>query len=202
MKKYIYQYKSLKRLVHWLIMDPIRTRPRWYVRLLQFSYVKRGAGSVIYSTVRRDLVPFRKCTIGAKSVVESFAVLNNAVGDICIGNYTRIGIGNTIIGPVIIGDKVNIGQNVLISGLNHSYEDIDIPIADQGVLVKPITIADDVWIGGNAVILAGINIGRHVVVGAGSVVTRDIPPYSVVVGNPAKVVKAYNIDKGIWEGAK
>ena len=154
MKKYIYQYKFLKRLVHWLIMDPIRTRPRWYVRLLQFSYVKRGAGSVIYSTVRRDLVPFRKCTIGAKSVVESFAVLNNAVGDICIGNYTRIGIGNTIIGPVIIGDKVNIGQNVLISGLNHSYEDIDIPIADQGVLVKPITIADDVWIGGNAVILA------------------------------------------------
>jgi acetyltransferase-like isoleucine patch superfamily enzyme len=198
MKAYIYQNKSLKRFVHWLIMSPVRTRPRWYVRMLQFLYVKRGRGSVIYSSVRRDLVPFRKCAIGTRSVVESFSVLNNAVGDLFIGDQTRIGIGNTIIGPVTIGNHVNIGQHVLISGLNHQYENIQITIADQGVTVAAVCIADDVWIGGNVVILAGVRIGQHVVIGAGSVVTKDVPAYSVAVGNPAKVVKVYDFSLNCW----
>ncbi|MEN5088381.1 acyltransferase [Sphingobacterium faecium] len=198
MKQYIYQNKSLKHLVHWLIMSPTRTRPRWYVRMLQFLYVKRGRGSVIYNSVRRDLVPFRQCSIGMRSVVESFSVLNNAVGDLHIGDHTRIGIGNTIIGPVTIGHQVNIGQHVLISGLNHRYEDVQISIAEQGVSVAPVTIADDVWIGGNVVILAGIRIGQHAVIGAGSVVTRDVPAYSVALGNPAKVVKTYDFNLNCW----
>ncbi|WP_293938608.1 acyltransferase [Sphingobacterium sp. UBA5996] len=198
MKAYIYNHSALKRLLHWLIMSPVRTRPRWYIRLLQCFYVKRGRGSVIYGSVRRDLVPFRKCTIGSRSVIESFAVLNNAVGDLFIGNNSRIGISNTIIGPVTIGNKVNIGQNVLISGLNHRYEDVTKAIADQGVSTAPVTIADDVWIGGNVVILAGISIGEHAVIGAGSVVTKDVPPYSVVVGNPAKNVKNYDFNLNVW----
>lgn len=185
-------------MVHWLIMSPTRTRPRWYVRMLQFLYVKRGRGSVIYNSVRRDLVPFRQCSIGMRSVVESFSVLNNAVGDLHIGDHTRIGIGNTIIGPVTIGHQVNIGQHVLISGLNHRYEDVQISIAEQGVSVAPVTIADDVWIGGNVVILAGIRIGQHAVIGAGSVVTRDVPAYSVALGNPAKVVKTYDFNLNCW----
>ncbi|MEN5194446.1 acyltransferase [Sphingobacterium faecium] len=179
-------------------MSPIRTRPRWYVRMLQFLYVKRGRGSVIYSSVRRDLVPFRQCSIGTRSVVESFSVLNNAVGDLFIGDHTRIGIGNTIIGPVRIGNQVNIGQQVLISGLNHNYEDVQTTIAAQGVAVAPVSIADDVWIGGHVVILSGIHIGEHAVIGAGSVVTRDVPAYSVVVGNPAKVVKMYDFNLNCW----
>lgn len=198
MKAYIYNHPKFKRLLHWFIMSPVRTRPRWYVRMLQFFYVKRGADSVIYRSVRRDLVPFRKCAIGSRSVVESFAVLNNAVGDLFIGNNSRIGISNTIIGPVTIGNKVNIGQNVLISGLNHGYEDVTKAIADQGVSTAPVTIADDVWIGGNVVILAGISIGEHAVIGAGSVVTKDVSPYSVVVGNPAKIVKKYDFNLNAW----
>ncbi|MNT02946.1 putative acetyltransferase [compost metagenome] len=198
MKQYIYQNKTLKRLVHWLIMSPTRTRPRWYVRMLQFLYVKRGRGSVIYSSVRRDLVPFRNCSIGSRSVVESFSVLNNAVGDLHIGHHSRIGIGNTIIGPVTIGNQVNIGQHVLISGLNHQYEDVHRSIAEQGVSVAEVRIADDVWIGGNVVILSGIQIGEHAVIGAGSVVTKDVPAYSVVVGNPAKVVKVYDFNLNGW----
>jgi len=198
MKAYIHNHPKFKRLLHWFIMNPVRTRPRWYVRMLQFFYVKRGAGSVIYGSVRRDLVPFRTCIIGARSVVESFAVLNNAVGDLFIGNNSRIGISNTIIGPVTIGNKVNIGQNVLISGLNHTYEDVTKAIADQGVSTAAVTIADDVWIGGNVVILAGISIGEHAVIGAGSVITKDVPPYSVVVGNPAKIVKKYDFNLNAW----
>lgn len=198
MKQYIYQNKSLKRLLHGLIMSPTRTRPRWYVRMLQFLYVKRGRGSVIYNSVRRDLVPFRQCSIGTRSVVESFSVLNNAVGDLHIGDHTRIGIGNTIIGPVTIGHQVNIGQHVLISGLNHNYEDVHICIAEQGVSVAPVTIADDVWIGGNVVILAGVRIGQHAVIGAGSVVTKDVPAYSVVVGNPARIIKQFDFKTNNW----
>lgn len=198
MKRFIYQNEKLKHFFHWLIMDPVRTRPRWYIRVLQFIYVKKGSGAVIYGSVRRDLVPFRTCIIGSKSVVESFSVLNNAVGDIRIGNQTRVGIGNTIIGPVSIGNQVNIGQNVLISGLNHQYEDVKRTIAVQGIKMAPITIADDVWIGGNAVILSGVHIGQHAVIGAGSVVTKDVPSYSVVVGNPAKVVKKFDFEINCW----
>jgi len=179
-------------------MSPVRTRPRWYVRMLQFLYVKRGRGSVIYSSVRRDLVPFRQCSLGVRSVVESFSVLNNAVGDLFIGDHTRIGIGNTIIGPVTIGNQVNIGQHVLISGLNHNYEDIQTTIASQGVTVAPVSIGDDVWIGGNVVILSGISIGQHAVIGAGSVVTKDVPAYTVVIGNPARAIKKWDFTKEKW----
>lgn len=179
-------------------MHPVRTRPRWYIRLLQFLYVKRGRRSVIYSSVRRDLVPFRACSIGANTVIESFSVLNNAVGDLIIGDDSRVGVGNTIIGPVTIGNHVHTGQHVLISGLNHNYEDIHATITDQGVRVAPISISENVWIGANAVVLPGVSIGQHVVVGAGSVVTKDVAPYTVVAGNPARVIKQWDEKQSKW----
>lgn len=197
-RPYIDNNKRAKHFLHWLIMHPIRTRPRWYVRFFQFLYIKRGRHSVIYNSVRRDIVPFRRCVIGSRSVIESFSVLNNAVGDLLIGDNTRVGIGNTIIGPVAIGNKVNIAQHVLISGINHNYEDITSPIADQGITATPVTIADNVWIGANAVILPGINIGTHAVVGAGSVVTKDVEPYTVVAGNPARVIKRWDSEQQKW----
>lgn len=197
-RSYIDNNKRAKHFLHWLIMHPIRTRPRWYIRLLQFLYIKRGRHTVIYNSVRRDVVPFRRCIIGSRSVIESFSVLNNAVGDLLIGDDTRIGIGNTIIGPVTIGNKVNIAQHVVISGLNHNYEDITSPIANQGITATPITIADNVWIGANAVILPGISIGQHTVIGAGSVVTKDVEPYTVAAGNPARIVKMWDFEQQKW----
>ena len=146
-----------------------------------------------------DVVPFRRCVIGSRSVIESFSVLNNAVGDLFIGDNTRIGIGNTIIGPMTIGSNVNIGQHVLISGINHNYEDINLPISDQGIRTSQVDIADNVWIGANAVILPGISIGTHAVVGAGSVVTKDVNPYTVVVGNPAHIIKVWDFEQQQWK---
>lgn len=198
LKRKIKSSPWLKKIVHGLLMDPIRTRPRWYVRMFQFIYVKRGKRSVIYRSVRRDLVPFNQCIIGSHTVIESFSVLNNAVGDIMIGAYSRIGISNTVIGPVVIGDYVNIAQHVLISGLNHNYEDITKNIADQGVKVNPVQIANDVWIGANAVILSGISIGQHAVVAAGAIVTKDVPAYTVVGGNPARVIKKWDHEQKKW----
>lgn len=188
----------LKQRVLHLMMHPVKTRPRLWLRCLQFLYMKKGRKSVIYRSVRKDIVPFNTFSMGNYSVIEDYAIINNAVGDIMIGSHTRIGLGNTIIGPVTIRDKVNIAQNVVISGLNHNFENISKVIAEQGVNTKQITIEDNVWIGANCIILAGVHIGKHVVIGAGSVVTKDISPYSVAMGNPARVVKKYDFDIGEW----
>lgn len=192
------QHPTLKRWVHNLIMHPVKTRPQWWIRMFQFLYLKRGKGSVIYRSVRKDLAPFNNFFLGKYSVVEDFACLNNAVGDLFIGNNSRIGLSNTIIGPVRIGNNVNTAQNVTISGLNHNFQDVNKTIDSQGESTSPIVIEDDVWIGANSVILAGTNIGKHSIVGASSVVNRSVPPFTVVAGNPAKIIKQYDFDTKEW----
>lgn len=189
---------KLKYIIWKLIMHPVKARPRRWFRMFQPFYMHRGKRSVIYRSVRKDIVPFNQFFIGSCSVVEDFSTIANAVGDIIIGNNTRIGLGNTVIGPVEIGSNVNLAQNITVTGLNHNYQDITTPISEQGVSTSKVFISDNVWIGANSVILPGVNIGNHSVIGAGSVVTRDIPPYSIALGNPAKVIKKYDLDKKDW----
>lgn len=192
LKETIKQNPALKQAVHRFIMHPVKTRPNWWIRIFSFLYLKRGKGSVIYRSVRLDLPPFNLFSLGKYSVVEDFSCLNNAVGDLIIGDYTRIGLGNTIIGPATIGHHVNLAQNVTVTGLNHNYQDADKRIDEQGVSTRPVTIEDDVWVGANAVILPGVTLGKHSVVAAGSVVSRSVPPYSVCAGSPAKAIKQFN----------
>ena len=127
--------------------------------------------------------------MGRKSVIESYCCINNAVGDVTIGDNTRIGIHCTLIGPVCIGTNVNLAQGITVTALNHNFADTNRRIDEQGISTNPVVIGDDVWIGANAVILPGVTIGRHVVVAAGAVVTKDVPSYCVVAGVPAKVIK-------------
>ena len=189
----------LKQIILRLIVHPEKTRPRWYIRLFQFIYTKKGRKSVIYRSVRKDIVPFNSFTLGKKSIIESFSTINNMVGDIIIGSNSRIGLGNTIIGPVTIGNNVNLAQNITVSGLNHNYHDPNRTIISQGVTTSPIVIEDDVWIGANSVVLSGTNIGKHSVIAAGSIVNCDIPPFSVAAGNPVRIIKQYNFQKKEWE---
>lgn len=198
LKKIINKKPSLKIFIHNLLIHPIKTRPRLWLRCCRFLYLKRGKGSVIYHNVRKDLVPFNEFYLGSYSVIESFSVLNNMVGHIRIGSHSRIGLGNTLIGPVNIGNHVNLAQGVVISGLNHNYEDPQQTIISQGIITSPITIEDDVWIGANAVLLAGIHVGCHSVIAAGSIVTRNVPSYSIVAGNPAYVIKYYDSKTQQW----
>lgn len=100
-----------------------------------------------------------------------------------IGTYTHIW-GN---GKVDIGENVLIAAHCCISSLNHNYNRSLINIG--GNVSKSVIIGDDVWLGYNVVILPGVKIGRGSVIGAGSVVVSDVPEYSIVVGNPAKVIK-------------
>jgi acetyltransferase-like isoleucine patch superfamily enzyme len=127
--------------------------------------------------------------LGRHSVVESFCCINNAVGDVVIGDHTRIGIHNTVIGPVTIGSHVNLAQGITVTALNHNYKETGKRIDQQGVSTNPVVIGDDVWIGANAVILPGVTIGNHCVIAAGAVVTKDVPPHSLVAGVPAKIIK-------------
>ena len=178
-----------KNFIDWIIMNQVETRPRWFIRILSPLYQHRGKHSVIHSSVRMDTPPYRKFSLGDYSVIESFACINNAVGDVIIGNYTRIGLHNTIIGPVTIGHHVNLAQGITVTALNHKFENPDIRIDEQGVSTKPVVIGNDIWVGANAVILPGITIVDHSVIAAGAIVTKDVPPHSLVAGVPAKVIK-------------
>ena len=180
---------KLKKFVDWLIMNQVETRPRWYIRLLAPLYQHRGRHSVIHHSVRMDTPPYRQFRLGRYSVIESRACINNAVGDVIIGDYTRIGLHNTIIGPVNIGHHVNLAQGITVTALNHNFEDSEKRIDEQGVCTTPVVIEDDVWIGANAVILPGVRVGTHSVVAAGAVVTKEVPPHSIVAGIPAKIIK-------------
>ena len=180
---------ALKRWLDLIIMNQRDARPRWYIRMLAPLYQKRGRGSKIYGSVRMDTPPYRRFTIGRESVVESFSCINNAVGDVVIGDKTRIGLHCTIIGPVTIGNNVNLAQGIVVTALNHNFTDCTKRIDEQGISTKEVTIGNDVWIGANATILPGVTIGQHCVVAAGSVVTKDVPDYTVVGGVPARVMK-------------
>ncbi len=190
---------GLKSFVHALLVNKSQSRPWWYVDQFINPFLHRKSRkSVIRGSVRKDLFPFNQFQMGAKSIVEDFSTLNNGVGDIVIGANTLIGMGNVLIGPISIGDNCIFAQNIVCSGLNHNFEDVETPIRDQGVNKKLITIGDDCWIGANATITQGVTIGKHSVIGAGSVVTKDVPDYHIAVGNPAKLVKKYDLDQKEW----
>ena len=178
-----------KRFVDWLIMNQVETRPRWYVRLLAPLFQHRGRHSVIHRTVRMDTPPYRQFRLGRYSVIESGACINNAVGDVIIGDHTRVGLHNTVIGPVTIGSHVNLAQGITVTALNHNFSETGRRIDEQGISTNHVIIEDDVWIGANAVILPGVRIGTHSVVAAGAIVTKDVPSHSLVAGVPAKVIK-------------
>ena len=180
---------ALKRMLDLLIMNQRDARPRWYIRLLAPLYQQRGRGSKIYGSVRMDTPPYRRFVLGRRSVVESFCCINNAVGDVIIGDNTRIGLHTTVIGPVEIGSNVNLAQGIVVTALNHNFTDCTKRIDEQGVSTTKVTIGNDVWIGANATVLPGVTIGNHCVVAAGAVVTKDVTSYSLVGGVPAKILK-------------
>lgn len=191
---------QLKAFVLWLISSKQNPRPRFWIRHFVNPFIhRRGKGTVIRCRTRIDVFPWNKFITGKRTTIEDFVTINNGVGNVIIGDNCRIGMGNTVIGPVNIGNSVIFAQNVVLSGLNHSYEDVSIPIKDQPVTAREIVIEDEVWIGANATIVSGVTIGKHSVVAAGSVVTKSVPPFSIVAGNPAKLIKQYNPATASWE---
>ncbi len=189
----------LKKIVHWMIVPKNEARPRIWIKWFINPFIhKRGKGSKIRKRTRIDVLPFNKFEIGEYATIEDFSTINNGVGNVIIGRHTLIGMSNVIIGPVLLGNNIIIAQNVVMSGLNHGYEDVDRPIVSQKVSTSVITVEDDCWIAANVVITAGVTIGKHAVVAAGTVVTKDVPPFSIVAGNPGKVIKQDDFEKKLW----
>jgi acetyltransferase-like isoleucine patch superfamily enzyme len=118
-----------------------------------------------------------------------------------LGNYVHIGINSVIAARnrIIIEDYVLFAPRVTIMDNTHIYEDIETPIVLQDLTRGgAVHLEKECWIGTNAIILPNVTIGRHAIIGANSVVTQNIPPFSVAVGAPAKVIKKYDFNKKKW----
>ena len=156
-----------------LIMWPFTT-------IFNEQYIRIGSGTLIGKNVALSagMVPGQECL--TSPVV--------TIGDRCL-----IGRGSGIVGhlSIVMGNDVWTGHHVYITDQNHDYRDVTIPISQQSQPERPVSIGDGSWIGHGAVILPGSRIGRHVVIGANSVVTGEIPDYSVAVGSPARVIRRY-----------
>lgn len=194
----IKQSPRLRRLALWMCTSSVRPRPRGWLRLLRPLLHDCGKGSRIWRRARADIFPWHRFSLGAGAQIEDYAVVNNGAGDLLIGAGSRIGIGSVVVGPVEIGRCVFLGQHVSVQGINHGYEDIDEDPNLQPLAVRPVRVGDYTHLGTNTTVVAGVTIGERCQIGAGSVVTHDIPPYSVAVGNPARVVKRYDFESRKW----
>ena len=118
-----------------------------------------------------------------------------------IGNYVSIGAGAVIsaVSDIELEDDVIIAPYCYIADNSHSFDRVDVSIKYQGLdKVSPVKIKKGAWLGWNSVICPGVTIGKNSVIGANSVVTKDIPDYCVAVGAPAKVIKKYDFESGKW----
>ena len=107
-----------------------------------------------------------------------------------VGNRSQLGQNARLGGTISIGDDVLMGPDIVMMAMSHEFSDIYIPINQQGSTEeKPITIGNDVWLGTRVIILPGVTIGDHSIVAAGAVVTKSFPPYSIIGGVPAKLIK-------------
>jgi galactoside O-acetyltransferase len=109
--------------------------------------------------------------------------------EITIGSNTHFAPYCVLYGPLSVGNNCAIAAHVVLASIEHSYADIDTPIVKQPTNQKKITIEDNVWIGAHAVITPGVTIGTGSIIGAGAVVTKDVEPYSVMGGVPARLIK-------------
>lgn len=139
--------------------------------------------------IRRHLVGFLAEKCGKNIIVKQNAYFGSCLR-LRIGDNAQIG-ANCRIGPdVTIGNDVVMGPDVILMTTAHAFEDPAIPVRLQGALpIRPITIGDDVWISTRVIVLPGVTIGKGAIVGANSLVTKDVEPYSIVGGCPAKFLR-------------
>jgi acetyltransferase-like isoleucine patch superfamily enzyme len=167
-----------------------------HVRLRHARHVRLGRGAYLDQGVYLHATP-GGIDIGAQTVIMhntelhvfNFRDLPHAF--IKIGRNSFVGESVVIRGQggVSIGDSVLIAPQAKILAVNHNFTDVTRPIIEQGVTGRGIVIEDGAWIGAGAVVLDGVRVGRNAVVGANAVVTKDVPPYCLVVGTPAKIVR-------------
>jgi maltose O-acetyltransferase len=160
-----------------------------FAQWLPSSYIR---GCSIFGKFRHVICKQLFAQCGKEARIEPRAFFSSG-REVSIGDYSSIGEGTKIRGSVRIGNHVMMGEEVLIVSWEHDFSRIDIPMTQQGFQEqKTIVIGDDVWIGSRAILLPGVQVGHGAIVGAGAVVTKDVPEYAIVGGNPAKVIRLRN----------
>jgi acetyltransferase-like isoleucine patch superfamily enzyme len=189
-----------------LIRDTLKTIYLGFLQVFtRLFYIERQFPSSISISARLDVIPRsphhqrHRLFMARKSLIENSCTICTWHGDVILKEGASVGIGSIVIGPVTMGEGSICSQNCFIGGQSHIFQDVSKDYLRQGVETKQVVIGKNVWIGSNAVILLGVKIGDNSVIGAGSTVVDDIPPYSVAVGNPARVVKRYNFEAKKWE---
>ena len=189
---------------------------RWYARQASIGPKSRrarsfgafGTGSGIlfptvalygeaYMRIGRDVIVGPYCTLSA-GVMPGHVPEQDPV--VTIGDGVLIGRGSGIVGhrSVAIGDGVFTGHHVYVTDANHGYEDVHETIGRQFAPPRPVSVGAGSWLGHGSVVLPGATVGEHVAVGAGSVVSGELPSYSVAVGNPARVIRRYDTERAEW----
>ena len=185
-----------------------RIRTRLFTLLIagQFKEIGRGA---------RISPPFRSCGLRNISLGEGVIIhrdcwihtipaseAEETSTKLLIGSHAGIGMGASISAArkIVLGEHVVLARNVYISDHAHAFASVEVPIGQQGINnIAPVLVGRETWLGQNVVVLPGVTIGKHCVIGANSVVNSSIPDFSVAVGAPARVVKQYNKSTGRWE---
>ena len=184
-----------------LACDMLHTRclfPR--ARLVRRPAYVRGAAHIAYGRGLTAGVGLRLDAFPRDGATQACIEFGD---DVQLNDYVHIGA----VESVRIGNRVLIASKVFIADHNHGgygrdhHDSPQVPPAERPLRHAPVAIEDDVWIGEFAVILPGVRIGRGAVVAAAAVVTRDIPPYTVAAGNPARVITRYNFESKAWEPA-
>lgn len=166
-------------------------------RLIRFPFDIRGKKYIKYG---------KNFTTGTGCRIEAYKFFSDSpemtIGNnVQINDYVHLACGKSL----IIEDDVLIASKVYISDINHgnysgeNHSFSEEKAKNRKIFSKPVKICENVWIGENAIILPGIEIGKNSVIGAGSVVTKSVPENCIVAGNPARIIKKYNFDNKKWE---
>jgi acetyltransferase-like isoleucine patch superfamily enzyme len=159
------------------------------LRFSNLKYIELGSGVTIHGN----------CWI---QTIESSCESKQIVPKLILKDNVSIGMGSTIsaAAEIIIEEYVFTARNVYISDHNHAFSDVSRPIGLQGIdKIVPVKIGAHSWLGQNSVVLPGVTVGRHCVIGANAVVTKSVPDYSIVAGIPARIIKHYNFNDALWE---
>ncbi len=176
----------------------------WLLNVFQFKQL--GLRSYIHSSViitKKTISCGKNVRVGKHNRLEGVYKYNNVNFTPSIILMDNVSIEQnlhlTCASKIVIGKNTAISANVTITDIHHAYNDITVPIEKQDIEVKDVFIGEDSKLYNNVVILPGVILGKHVTIGANSVVTKNIPDYCVAAGIPAKVIKRYNFKNKTWE---
>lgn len=196
LKKALRQYASVSRMFYWksrlgALGDECDIQPGSVFEYAANIHIGHSCRIARHALLRANTGKHPGIMLGNRVSILENALLNANQGTIHIGDRSWLGPFSLIYGNggVSIGKDVMIASHCAINTVSHHTDKTSIPMNDQGIYTAPVIIEDDVWLGIGSTVLQGVSIGRGSIIGAGAVVTRDIPPWSVAVGTPAKVIR-------------